>query len=352
MAPQRATGARIILTLAAFVILVAGLREAEAIIVPFLLSALIAMICTPPLFWLQRKGVPTALSVLVIVIGIMILGFIFGSVIATSLNSFASNAPSYQARLKEETASFLNWLQGHGIDISMRVLNNYLDPSKAMQMITASLKQLGGVLTNAFLILITVVFILLEASGFPTKLHQALDNPEESLGYFKKITENVKHYLALKTLLSLGTGICVTLLLLFLDIDYALLWGIIAFLFNYIPNIGSIIASIPAVLLAFIQFGIGQAAIVAIGYLAINMLFGPILEPKIMGRGLGLSTLVVFMSLVFWGWVLGPVGMLLSVVLTMIVKIALESREDTRWLGILLGNPEVAETAETEGDEV
>jgi len=345
---SQATGARILLTLAAFVIVVAGLREAEAIIVPFLLSALVAMICTPPLFWLQRKGVPTAISVLIIVGAIMVIGFIFGTIIGTSLNSFATNAPTYQARLKEETASLLGWLQGHGVDISMKVLNDYFDPSRAMQMITASLKQLGGVLTNAFLILITVVFILLEASGLPIKLRQALGNPDESMRHFKKITENVKHYLALKTLLSLGTGICVTILLLILGVDYAVLWGIIAFLFNYVPNIGSIIASVPAVLLAFIQFGPGKATIVAGGYLAINMLFGPVIEPKVMGRGLGLSTLVVFLSLVFWGWVLGPVGMLLSVVLTMIVKIALESRKDTRWLGILLGNPEAPEPVEVE----
>ncbi len=346
---RQATGTRVLLTLASFVIVVAGLRAAEAIIVPFLLSALIAMICTPPLFWLQRRGVPTALSVLTIVVGIMVLGFIFGTVIGTSLNSFASNAPIYQERLKEESTALFNWLQAHGIDITMKVFNDYFDPSKAMEMVTASLKQLGGVLTNAFLILITVIFILLEASGFPTKLHQALNNPEESMGYFKKITENVKHYLALKTLLSLGTGICVTILLLLLGVDYAVLWGIIAFLLNYIPNIGSIIASIPAVLLAFVQFGPGKAAIVAVGYLAINMLFGPVIEPRVMGRGLGLSTLVVFMSLVFWGWVLGPIGMLLSVVLTMIVKIALESRSDTRWIGILLGGVETP--PEPEPDE-
>lgn len=351
MAPQRATGARVLLTLAAFVIFVAGLREAEAIIVPFLLSALIAMICTPPLYWLQRKGLPTALSVGLIVIGIMVVGFMVGSVIGTSLNSFAANAPGYQSRLREEMEALLTWLQGLGIDISMKVLNDYFDPSKAMQMVAASLRQLGGVLTNAFLILLTVIFILLEASGFPSKLQQALKDPEQSMGYFRQITENIKHYLALKTLLSLGTGICVTILLLLVGVDYAILWGIIAFFLNYIPNIGSIIASVPAVLLAFVQFGLGQAAVVAAGYLAINLFFGPGLEPRVMGRGLGLSTLVVFLSLVFWGWVLGPVGMLLSVVLTMIVKIALESREDTRWLGILLGNPESASIVEEEAEE-
>jgi predicted PurR-regulated permease PerM len=342
------TGTRVLLTLASFVIVVAGLRAAEAIIVPFLLSALIAMICSPPLFWMQRRGVPTSLSVLIIVIGIMVLGLIFGTVIGTSLNSFAAAAPTYQQRLQEETADLFIWLQGMGVEVSREVLSDYFDPAKAMEMIAASLKQVGGVLTNAFLILITVVFILLEAAGLPTKLHQALSNPDESMGHFRKITENVKQYLALKTLLSLGTGFCVTFLLLFLGVDYAILWGIIAFLLNYIPNIGSIIASVPAVLLAFVQFGPGKAAIVAVGYLAINMLFGPVIEPRIMGRGLGLSTLVVFLSLVFWGWVLGPVGMLLSVVLTMIVKIALESRNDTRWIGILLGGADAPPVPEAE----
>ncbi|PLY02176.1 MAG: hypothetical protein C0623_04100 [Desulfuromonas sp.] len=343
---RHATGTRVLLTLASFVIVVAGLRAAEAIIVPFLLSALVAMICTPLLFWMQRRGVSTAISVFVIVSGIMILGLIFGTIIGTSLNNFAAAAPSYQERLRAETVGLFNWLQEHGVDISRDVFSDYFDPSKAMQMIAASLKQVGGVLTNAFLILLTVVFILLEASGFPAKLRQALDNPDESMEHFKKITFNVKRYLALKTLLSLGTGFCVTMLLLFLDIDYAILWGIIAFLFNYIPNIGSIIASVPALLMAFVQYGIGSATIVAIGYLVVNITFGPVIEPRIMGRGLGLSTLVVFMSLVFWGWVLGPIGMLLSVVLTMIVKIALESRDDTRWLGILLGNPEAPEAPE------
>jgi predicted PurR-regulated permease PerM len=116
------------------------------------------------------------------------------------------------------------------------------------------------------------------------------------------------------------------------------LWGLLALLLNYIPNIGSILASVPAILLALIQLGVGKAVIVLVGYLVINIIIGNVLEPKIMGRGLGLSTLVVFLSLVFWGWVFGPVGMLLSVPLTMTVKIALDSNEDTRWISTLLGS--------------
>jgi predicted PurR-regulated permease PerM len=127
------------------------------------------------------------------------------------------------------------------------------------------------------------------------------------------------------------------ILLLILNIDYALLWGLLAFLLNFIPNIGSIIAAIPAILLSLIQFGPGIAIITSVGYLVINFVFGNVLEPRMMGKGLGLSTLIVFLSLIFWGWILGPVGMLLSVPLTMVVKIALDSSDDTRWIATLLG---------------
>jgi predicted PurR-regulated permease PerM len=329
---------RVLTTLAAFVIVVAGMRAAEPLLTPFLLSALIAMICTPPLFWLQQKKVPTGLAVFIVVIAIMVVGLLLGTFVGSSLNDFAKAAPTYQARLKESNTALFAWLNNFGIDTSSQVLLEYFDPAKAMQMIATSLKQLGGVLTNTFLILLTVVFILLEASGLPTKLQSALHDPEQTLPRFAQISKNVKSYLSIKTIFSLITGVLVTLWLFILGVDFPILWGLIAFLLNYVPNIGSIIASVPAVLLAFVQFGLSQALLAAAGYVVINIVIGSILEPRFMGRGLGLSTLVVFVSLVFWGWVLGPIGMLLSVLLTMIIKIAMESNEETRWIGILLGS--------------
>ena len=143
--------------------------------------------------------------------------------------------------------------------------------------------------------------------------------------------------MAIKTLTSLATGIFVGIWLAILGIDYPVLWGLVAFLLNYVPNIGSIIAAIPAVLLSFIQIDMFHALFAALGYVIVNIVIGSVIEPRVMGRGMGLSTLVVFLSLVFWGWVLGPVGMLLSVPLTMILKIALEHNEDTRWIAVLLG---------------
>ena len=187
-----------------------------------------------------------------------------------------------------------------------------------------------------FFILLIVIFILLEASGFPQKLQDAFPDHERTMGPFRTFMEGVNRYFALKTVFSLVTGNTVWLWLAVLGVDFAPTWGMIAFFLNFVPNIGSIIAAIPAVLLALIQLGVPSALLACLGYALVNIVVGNILEPKFMGRGLGLSTLVVFISLVFWGWVLGPIGMVLSIPLTMIVKIALATDEDTLWIAILL----------------
>jgi predicted PurR-regulated permease PerM len=159
------------------------------------------------------------------------------------------------------------------------------------------------------------------------------------------ILHSVKRYMAVKTGISVFTGICIGAWTAILGVDYPFMWGLLAFLLNFVPNIGSIIAAVPAVLLALVQLGPWSALLVAIGYFVVNFTVGSVIEPRVMGRSVGLSTLVVFLSLVFWGWVLGLVGMLLSVPLTMTVKIAMENHRDTRWLAILLGSEAVPATS-------
>jgi predicted PurR-regulated permease PerM len=207
-----------------------------------------------------------------------------------------------------------------------------------MKMVAKVFSGLGGVLTNAFLILFSVVFILLEASDFPDKVRRALGSKTLALDHFQSFSDSVQRYLLIKTLVSIGTGIVVGIALALLGVDYAILWAVIAFLLNFIPNIGSIIAAVPPMLIALIQLGPMSSMLVAVLYVVTNMLFGNVIEPRYMGRSLGLSTLVVFVSLVFWGWIFGPVGMLLSIPLTMVVKIALENSDRNRWLAVLLGH--------------
>ena len=125
--------------------------------------------------------------------------------------------------------------------------------------------------------------------------------------------------------------------------DFPLLWGLLAFLLNFVPNIGSVIAAVPPVILAYVQLGALPTSIVILGFSIINVFIGSFIEPKFLGKGLGLSSLVVFLSLVFWGWVLGPIGMLLSVPLTITAKLGLEANPNTRWVAILLGGSNASE---------
>lgn len=328
----------LLLNIAAFVVIVAGMRAAGSLLVPFLLALFIAIVFATPFLWLQSRGVPTAIALLLVILVILVAGTFLGTLVGTSVNSFMNNMPLYETLLKEKFADTVGWLQNLGLNVPKEQLLQSLNPEDPLRMVGGLLSGLGKVLSSTFLILITVIFIMLEISGFPAKLRAASDDPDITLANFSKIHENIKHYMALKTLVSLGTGVCVTIILLLIGIDYPLLWGLLAFLLNYIPSIGSIIAAVPAVLLALVQFGGGTALLTGAGYLFVNTLFGNFIEPRVMGKGLGLSTLVVFLSLVFWGWILGPVGMLLSVPLTMAFKIALDSREETRWFAVLLGS--------------
>jgi len=334
---HKARASGILVAIAAFVVVIAGMSAAKSILVPFLLAGFIAIVSAPPLFWLQRKGLPAWVSLLIVIIGVLLIVLLIAGLVGTSVRDFTEDLPVYEMKLRHQTTLMMSLLDKLGIDTSGLALTEIFDLGAAMKLVGNLLNSLGNVLTDGFLILMTAIFMLMEASSFPVKLRGVLGGPESSLARFDNFISTMKHYMAIKTLISFATGGFVAILLAIIGVNYAALWGLLAFALNYVPNIGSIIAAIPAVLLAVIQLGILKALVVAAGYVSINVVMGNFLEPRFMGRGLGLSTLVVFLSLLFWGWVLGPVGMLLSVPLTMTAKIAMESRDDTRWIAVLLG---------------
>jgi predicted PurR-regulated permease PerM len=326
---------------AAFVVVVAGMKAADTILIPFLVSLFTAVLCGPPVFWLHRKGLPQWLAMILVVAAIMGIGFGMAAVVGNSINRFTLELPSYQARLQELTLSTIQWLDEQGIQVTGRVVQDVANPGAIMALVGRLASGLGALVANTFLILLTVVFMLVEASGFPLKLRTALgETTAVKLPDFGRFADSIQDYLVIKTWISLATGAAAALWVAVLGVDFPVLWGLLAFLLNYVPNIGSIIAAVPPVLLAILQHDPQRALLVAAGYVALNVVFGSILEPRVMGTGVGLSTLVVFLSLVFWGWVLGPVGMLLSIPLTMAVKILLETSDDTKWVAILLGPPE------------
>ncbi len=341
-----ALAGRSIIVASALVILIAGMKISAPVLVPFLLSVFIAVVTAPPFFWLRSKKIPAMLAV-IIVISIVLTGGVFVvTMVGSSIDTFQQQLPFYQERLLEETEGIITWVSDMGVNVPREKFLEVFNPGIAMKMAAGMLSGLGGVLTNAFLIILTVVFILLEASSFPRKLKASLAHPDSSMQGFSRFIATVQKYMAIKTWVSLATGLVITVWLTIIGVDFPLLWGLLAFLFNYVPNIGSIIAAVPAVLLAFVQLGPGGAALTAIGFVSANVIMGNVVEPRVMGRGLGLSTLVVFLSLVFWGWVLGLVGMLLAVPLTMTVKIALEGNPETRHIAILLGSETEVSDAE------
>lgn len=328
----------VLIVLASIFVVIFGLQSAQTVVVTFLLSLFIAVIAEVPVSLLCRWRVPPWLSVTLVMVVMVGLITLVVLTLGTAVGEFTSRIPTYSERINQELSRYVQRLPLPE-DQSLAELVRDLGLSRmALNLVSGLLDALRSTLGNALLIFFTVVFLLLEGSAFSSKLEAAFGESRRPIRYFRRVIEQLKHYLSIKTLISAVTGVAVTVLAVTVGLDFPLLWGLLAFLLNYIPNIGSILAAVPAVLLALVQLGAWAAVITGLGFLVINVALGNLVEPRLMGRGLGLSTLVVFLSLIFWGWVLGPVGMLLSAPLTMTLKLALEDQEETRWLAILLGS--------------
>lgn len=347
MSTETSRVTNVLLAIAATFIIIAGLKAASSFVVPVILSLFVSIILGPLYFALAGvripktdKVIPDWLAMILVVVIMSGLFFLIGRLVGNSVEQFSANLPQYEVMLRDKLAGVMQWLEGLGLNIPEQSLADRFSPNMVMNLSTSVLNGLGGMLSNLFLIVLTSIFLLMEASVFGDKMLRAFPKADSKahLG-LTEVIDKIKRYATIKSIVSLLTGAIISLWLVILDVEYPFLWGLIAFLFNFVPNIGSIIAAVPAVILAWLtQDSITVPLLVAAGYLLVNFVVGNIIEPKFMGRGLGLSTLIVFLSLLFWGWILGPVGMLLSVPLTIIVKIVLDSNRETQWIGIMLGD--------------
>jgi predicted PurR-regulated permease PerM len=328
-----------IIIMAAVVVVIYGMQMMSVLLVPFLIAAFLALITVKPMLWLQAHRVPSVVAALLIVTMLMLVLATVGAILGTSIAEFTAALPSYQARLDVIIDGVFRFIvKNFNVDESIQSMSDMIDPGFAMGLVAGLLNSLREVLTNTFLIVFTMIFILLEAGTARTKFEAAFGRSADTLENVRDFMQNLGRYLGIKTMISVATGICAGVLTWSLGLDFPLLWAMLAFLLNYVPTIGSIIAAVPAVLLALIQIGPGAAGATAMGFIAINVVFGNFLEPRLMGYGVGISPLIVFVGLVAWGWIFGPVGMLLSVPLTMTLKMALESDPRTRWVAILIGS--------------
>ena len=336
---NRAIGLRVLITGACLVVVVAGLRSAGPILVPVLLSAYLAVLASAPIRWLMARKVPSWAALPVVLVGVVVCFLLGGVLLGSSIKTFSAKLPEYEARIEVLMSGGLAWLDGQGwaLDLSTESLLGYLDAGRLADLAGTLVTSVGNVLSDTAFVLLTTIFILAEAAGLPRKLQVAF-GADAKLDRFAGVVGDLQNYLAIKTRISVTSGVLSGLLCWFVGVDYPLLWGMLAFLLNYVPTLGSVIALTPPTLLAFLLLGWERGVILLAGYVTIEMVMGNVIEPRIMGKHLGLSSLVVFLSLLFWGWIWGPIGMFLSVPLTMVVKILLEHSDDLKWIAVLLGS--------------
>lgn len=389
---------KFLFTTAAVIVILAGLKASQSLTAPFLLAVFFAMVLMPPLRWMKQKGLSDTIALITLSSLVLLSGVAMIGVFSSSLTNFAAKLPDYQKKTINYVTTIDDWLNSvidalKQVEENLPKLPEILEQDETSENVQSSVAPqeksqeentveslrnalavpfeleeaakpkegrfsllhiiqldvmmiyvtvvVAGLLnfvTISSLVAILVIFMLIEAAQLPAKVREAFSGRDLSNEYFDKIAADIWNYTKIKTVVSFLTGAATAAGLWFLGIEYALLWGILMFFLNYVPNVGQIIAAVPPVLLALLDQGASTAALAVLWITIVNTVFGYGIEPRYLEEGLGISGLVVLISLVFWGWLLGPIGMFLSAPLTMVLKIVLQNIPSTRWLAVLLSN--------------
>ncbi|MEC7358203.1 MAG: AI-2E family transporter [Verrucomicrobiota bacterium] len=341
-------GTKFLLALGCIVVVVGGLKLAADLLVPIVLAFFLSVISLPILRWLRSIGIPRFPAVFLTVI--VCLG-VLSPVVFIGLNmvtEFQNNFDVYNEGLTKKVTEFQEWVE-ETLDYEMTI-----DAQDVISTIQSSVFDFiggaAGFLKDFTFVVILMIFFLSEAGGFSRKLIAIRRANGPDLAAFTATAKDVQKYLGIKTLISFMTGILAAAVTGWLGLEFALLWGMVAFIFNYIPAIGSIIASIPPTLLALVDKSPGVALTVLIGFLIINMILGNFVEPMLLGKRFGISTAVIVLSVVFWGWLWGITGMFLAVPLTMLLKVTLNDSDEFKWFAVFLGSHD--SEAQSQSDDV
>jgi predicted PurR-regulated permease PerM len=331
-------GAQALLVAACGVVVIGGMKAASTLLAPLALALFLAFLSFPLVFWLQARGWPSVLATAAtLAVNLAVVGLVVLLAYA-SVGNFEEKLPGYQARTQALHSSVVDWLEERGYADREELSLDRIKPEAVFDFLRRSLARAMDVVSNGALVALVMVFALLEAAAIPAKIRMIFGRTDGDPARFHAIVREILQYLWIKTLVSVATGVFVGVGAWIIGVDFPVLWGLLTFALNYIPTIGSILAAVPSVLLALVQLGWGSAAAFLGVTVAANVIFGNIVEPMFMGKKLGLSTLVVTLALVFWGWLWGPIGMLLSVPLTMMMKIVVLHIPDMSWVAILLSD--------------
>ncbi len=339
MMKQSRTVGRLLLSLASLVIIIAALKSISQLLGPILLSLFVVLIVYPIMLWLERRGMARWIAYTLVVLGVIVVGTIFIIFLAVSLTELSIALPKYEELLDARLDGLQQWLASHNLRIEDVLELNWFNPQNIFQLLFYLVSILLETVANVGLTLLVFIYMLASAGNFWTHLRreQAADLP--MLKRFSSFGQSIRIYLVIKSWLGVMTALFQVILMWILGIDFAVLWGVFSFLFNFVPNIGFYIGLIPPVIIAVIKLGITKTIILIFGYTLINNFFDVLIAPHYLGKGLDLSILVGFLGLIFWTWMLGPIGAFLALPLTVMVKkLLLESLPDTQLLASLMSS--------------
>ena len=330
---------RLIVIIASLVIVIAGLKAMAGLLGPILLSLFVVLITYPIVIWLKGRGAPGWLAYASVVLGVIVVGLLFILFLGVSLTELYAALPTYQDRIAQQLSALEQWLAGYNIQSEDLLELEWFDPTQIFKLLFSLVQGLLDTAGNTALTLLIFIYMLASADNFTARLQRGLASNPSLLHRFSSFASSTSTYLLIKSWLGALTAIGQIILMLILGVDFAVLWGVFSFLFNFIPNIGFYIALIPPVVIALIDLGLTKAIILALGYTLINNFFDVAIGPRYFSEELDLSVVVTFLSVIIWAWILGPIGAFMALPLTLMVKkLVLETFPDTRILASLMSS--------------
>ncbi|MFV9506523.1 MAG: AI-2E family transporter [Oscillochloridaceae bacterium umkhey_bin13] len=328
---------RPLVIIASAMIIIGAMRLAAPILNPILLALIITLLCNPIYLWLQRRGLPSWLALLLMVIAFLSGASVLSTFIGVSLSQLTAQLAVYQTMLTQQELVLRSWLANYGLvesDIEFFGLINSANLTRVLGMM---LTGIGNVLGNTFVVVVMVLFFLVELPAFRQRLRADLGDANPLLTRLRRFGGSVLAYFGVRTYINLVVAVGSTIGMAWLEVPFAPLWGMILFLFSYIPYIGIPMAMIPPVLLTLAEHGFGRAGLVIAIITVVNLTLENLVAPALIGQRLSLSPTVVFIGFFFWTWVLGPPGTFLSMPLMVLLTVLLDSYDETRWLARLMG---------------
>lgn len=334
---------RVMLILAATVVVLVGIRLSAPILNPIFFAVVLTLLFSPIYSWLKRRGLPSPLALVIMLVVIAAIFVALFFILGVSISKFSERVGFYTSQLNSQLVDLDALLERLGL--SNVDLRDVIKPSALTDVLGTILSGIAGFLSDLFLILVIMLFLLAEGPAMMDRLRAGTSGDNPQVERLTTIGRSVVRQFGLRAIVNLVTGAGVTVLLFFLGVDFPLLWGILTFFLSFVPYIGLVLAVTPAVVLALAEFGVSRAVLVIAGVIVINILAENVLSPMMMGRGLNISPTIVFLSFVFWAWLLGGPGAFLALPITLFVAVMFDTFPETRWLASLIGVADVNSSA-------